>query len=290
MKVEQGSVLTALLGAGFDAVYDDPAYKTLKRIFDGPAWANDLDGTLAAQQPQFFTSALRYAENHDEVRLAARGEWGGIGMDVGRAVSGVLFGISRGPVLIYSGQEVGEPADGVAGFGGGNGRTTIFDYWAMPEFAKWVNGHRYDGARLSPQQRSLRDFYGRLLAACDAPAFRHGEFFSLNGVNTWNPDFGRLAGDPASGHWLCAYLRIPNSEHAPFLVIANLHRSETFRNVRVRLSDEARHALGAINGDLLLQDRVGELPPVRCAAQEALEHGFLIPELPPLTPSYFEIQ
>jgi glycosidase len=290
MKVEQGNVLTALLSAGFDAVYDDPAYKTLKRIFDGPAWANDLDGTLAAQLPQFFTTALRYAENHDEVRLAAHGEWGGFGMEVGRAVSGVLFGISRGPVLIYSGQEVGEPADGIAGFGVGNSRTTIFDYWSMPEFAKWVNDHRYDGARLSPQQRSLRDFYGRLLAACDAPAFREGNFFPLNGANTWNPEFGRLAGDPASGHCLYAYLRIPNSEHAPFLVIANLHRSETFRNVRIRLSDEARNALGAIDRNLLLQDRIGGLPSLRCAAQEALEHGFLIPELPPLTSAYFEIQ
>jgi glycosidase len=290
MKIEQGNVPTALLSAGFDAVYDDPSYKALKRIYDGPAWANDLDGTLAAQQPQFFTSALRYVENHDEVRLAAHGEWGGIGMDVGRTVSGVLFGISRGPVLIYSGQEVGEPADGVAGFGGGNGRTTIFDYWSMPELAKWVNDHRYDGARLSPQQRSLREFYGRLLGAFNAPAFCDGEFFPLNGANVWNPEFGRIAGEQASGHWLCAYLRIPAPEHAPFLVVVNLHRSETFRKVRVQLSAEARRALDLLDGNLLLQDRVSELPPMRCTAQEALEHGFQIPELPPLTSAYFEIQ
>ncbi len=290
MKVERGNVLAALLGAGFDAVYDDPAYKTLKRIYDGPAWANDLDGTLAAQHPDVFRKALRYAENHDEVRLAGRGEWGGIGMDIGRAVSGVLFGISRGPVLLHSGQEIGEPADGIAGFGGGNARTTIFDYWSMPEFTKWVNGHRYDGARLSPQQRSLREFYGRLLAACDAPAFRDGEFFPLNGANTQNPEFGRIAGDPASGHWLYAYLRIPTPEHAPFLVVVNLHRSETLRNVRILLSDEARSALAPLNASLLLQDRVGELTPLRCAAQEVLEHGFLLPSLPPLSPAYFEMQ
>ena len=290
MKVERGDMLAALLRAGFDAGYDDPSYKTLKRIYDGPAWANDLDATLAAQHPDVFRNALRYAENHDEVRLAASNEWGGIGMEVGRAVSGILFGISRGPVLIYSGQEVGEPADGIAGFGGGNARTTIFDYWSMPEFAKWVNGHRYDGARLSPQQRSLREFYGRLLAICDAPAFRDGEFFPLNGANTQNPDFGRIADDPASGHWLFAYLRIPAPEYAPFLIVVNLHRSETFRNVRILLSDEARSALAPLNASLLLQDRVGELTPLRCAAQEVLEHGFLLPSLPPLSPAYFEMQ
>jgi glycosidase len=290
MKVEQGDVLASLLHAGFDAVYDDPSYKALKRIYDGPAWANDLDGTLAAQRPETFRSALRYAENHDEVRLAAHSEWGGIGMEVGRAVSGVLFGISRGPVLLYSGQEVGEPADGVAGFGGGNARTTIFDYWSMPEFVKWVNEHRYDGGRLSPQQRSLREFYGRLLAACAAPAFRDGEFFPLNGTNTWNPEFGRIGGEPASGHWLYAYLRVPGPEHAPFLVVVNLHRSETFRNVRILLTSEARGALGSLNGNMLLQDCVSEAPPVPFVPSEVLDNGFLIPELPPLTPAYFALQ
>ena len=290
MKVEQGNVLTALLAAGFDAVYDDPAYKTLKRIHDGPAWANDLDGTLAAQPAEMFQNALRYAENHDEVRLAGNGEWGGIGMDVGRAVSGALFGISRGPVLLYNGQEVGEPADGIAGFGGGNARTTIFDYWSMPEFAKWVNGHRYDGGRLSPQQRSLRDFYGRLLAACDAPAFCDGDFFPLNGANIWNSDFGRISGEPAGGHWLYAYLRIPGPEHTPFLIVVNLHRSETFRNVRILLSKEARDALSFPREFVVLQDQVGGLPPFRSASGDVLEHGFLIPELPPLASAYFEMR
>ncbi len=297
MKVEHadpaqrvGGILSALLRVGFDAIYDDPSYKTLKRIYDGPAWANDLDGTLAAQHREFFSSALRYAENHDEVRLAARDEWGGIGMEVGRAVSGVLFGISRGPVLLHCGQEVGEPADGVAGFGGGNGRTTIFDYWCMPEFAKWVNGHRFDGARLSAPQQSLRSFYGRLLGASGAPAFRDGDFIPLNRANTGNAEFGRIEGEPASGHWLYAYLRIAAAENAPFLVLVNLHRSTTFRNVRVLLSDAARNALSHLHGTLLLQDRVSGLAPLRVASHELLAGGLVIPELPPLTPAYFEIR
>jgi glycosidase len=290
MKVERGNVLTALLRAGFDAVYDDPSYKTLKRIYDGPSWANDLDATLAAQPAEFFSTALRYAENHDEVRLAARGEWGGIGMEIGRAVCGVLFGISRGPLLLYHGQEVGEPAEGVAGFGGGSGRTTIFDYWAMPELAKWVNSHRYDGARLSPLQRSLRAFYGRLFAVCGEPAFRNGAFIPLNGANVPNPTFGRIEGEPASGHWLYAYLRVPGTDAHPFLVIVNLHGSTTFRDVRVLLSDEARTALGKMSGPLLLEDRVSGLAPLRVAASEVLVDGFTLPELPPLKSGYFEIR
>ena len=297
MKVESADralrdagALAALLRAGFDATYDDPSYKALKRIYDGPAWANDLDGTLASQRPEFFSDALRYGENHDEVRLAGRGHWGGGGMDVGRAVCGVLFGISRGPVLLYHGQEVGEPADGSEGFGGDDARTSIFDYWSMPEFAKWVNNHRYDGARLSPQQRRLREFYGRLLATCGAPAFRDGAFFPLNGANISNAEFGRIESEPASGHWLYAYLRIAAPGDAPFLVVVNLHRSVTFRNVRILLSDEARAALAPMSGALAIEDRVGGLSPMRIAAHELLAHGITIPELPPLTPAYFEMR
>lgn len=294
MKVEGGydlvahfkNVMIELLNAGFDAVYDDPAYKALKRIYDGPAWANDLDATLAAQGPYVFPQSLRYAENHDEVRLAGKGEWGGIGMEVGRPVSGILFGISRGPVLLCGGQEVGEPADGAEGFGGDDARTTIFDYWSMPELAKWVNGHRYDGGRLSPQQKELRAFYGRLLKACGEPAFCDGEFFPLNGANKDNADFGRL-GEHASGHWLHAFLRATRASH--YLVIANLHRYETMHGIRIRLSDEARAALGATGVALHFTDKVGALQPFSAALPEIDGRGIPIPDLPPLSVSYLEI-
>ncbi len=295
MKVEGGyellahfhNVMIELLNAGFDAVYDDPAYKTLKHIYDGPAWANDLDGVLAAQGPYVFPGSLRYAENHDEVRLAGKGNWGGIGMEVGRPVSGILFGISRGPVLLYSGQEVGEPADGEEGFGGDDARTTIFDYWSMPEMVKWVNGHRYDGARLSPPQKELRAFYGRLLHTCGEPAFRDGEFFPLNAANKDNAAFGRL-GEQASGHWMYAYLRsTPGS--APYLVAANLHRSEGMREVRIQLSAEAQDALSHIDGECVLSDEVGGLPAILTTFGELKTNGVLIPALPHLSVSYFKV-
>lgn len=283
-----GGTLDALLRAGFDSIYDDPAYKLVKRIYDGPAWANDLDSTLLARDTGFFSAALRYGENHDEVRLAGGGEWASIGMDVGRAVCGVLFGISRGPTLLLCGQEVGEPAEGTEGFGKNDARTTIFDYWCMPEFAKWVNGHRYDGGRLSPEQQSLRAFYGRLNAACAAPAFREGAFVPLNGANTENPDFGRLEGEPASGHWLYAYLRIPKS-NPPFLVVVNLHRHMTFQNVRVLLSEEARELFPLGGLTLVFSDCVGETGTHRMTAETAIASGFLVPKLPPLTPAYLKI-
>jgi hypothetical protein len=64
-----------------------------------------------------------------------------------------------GPVLLLNGQEVGEPGAQAEGYQLADGRTTVFDYWAMPEFVKWVNGGRYDGGGLSKAQLALRQFY-----------------------------------------------------------------------------------------------------------------------------------
>ena len=153
-KLADGNVLDALLQAGFDAVYDDPSYDVLLGLHDAGKWCNDLDPlTFTGER---FHCSLRYGENHDEVRLASPKEWGGLGMKVGRPVCAVLFALGRGPVMVYHGQETGEPAAGVEGFGGDDARTSIFDYWSMPEFQKWFNGGRCDGGRLSEEQRALR--------------------------------------------------------------------------------------------------------------------------------------
>ncbi|MFL6590291.1 MAG: alpha-amylase family glycosyl hydrolase, partial [Chthoniobacterales bacterium] len=168
----RGNVLFDLLNAGFNAVYDAPVYRALKRIYDGSGWANDIDREIG--DDFIFHNSVRYAENHDEVRLAAPGEWGEVGMDVGRPVTAILAGLSRGAMMVYNGQEVGEPGAATEGFGGDDSRTSIFDYWSMPEMAKWVNDHAYDGARLSPEQKNLRSFYARLLNIAGEAAFRSG--------------------------------------------------------------------------------------------------------------------
>lgn len=290
MKVPGGDVLTALLAAGFDAVYDDPSYKVLKGIYDGPKWANDLDAVVG--DDALFHRALRYAENHDEVRLAGTGQWGGVGMEVGRAVSAVLFGLSRGPVLVYSGQEVGEPAHGAEGFGGDDARTTIFDYWAMPELAKWVNGHRYDGGQLSAAQKKLREFYARLLALVGEPAFRDGECFRLNYANHGNEHFGRVAGETSGGHWVYAYLRFDPASGQRFLVLANLQPHETLHEVQVRLPREAVAFL-EISADSALRpvERLAETQSALTLANAG--DGAVnarAAELPPLTAFYVELR
>ncbi len=290
MKVGRGNVMHDLLRAGFDAVYDDPAYKILKGLYDGGKWANDLEAV--ASDAFVFERSLRYAENHDEVRLAGANQWGGIGPAVGRPVAAILYGLSRGPVVLYSGQEVGEPAAGAEGFGGDDARTTIFDYWSMPELVKWVNGHRYDGGRLSPDQQELRAYYSRLLAVVGEPAFRDGAFFGLNPANLWNARFGRLSGETASGHWLYAFLRSDVASGQRFLVVANLHREAILRDVRVRLPADALTFL-RLDPDHPPQLREHlspsqQIPVVTFDADRCMVAQFS--EIAPLTTSYLELQ
>jgi len=288
----KASVLFDLLNAGFDAVYDAPVYRALKRIYDGSGWANDIDREIA--DAFICHNSVRYAENHDEVRLAAPSEWGGVGMEVGRPVSAILYGMSRGVIMLYNGQEVGEPGAGAEGFGGDDARTSIFDYWSMPELVKWVNGHRYDCGRLSPDQKALRAFYSRLVNLVGEPAFQDGEFFPLNPANHDNPAFGRLAGDQASGHWLYAFLRYDRSTQQRFLVLANLHPITPMRDVRVLLPASAAQFLDLIetaNSKILLRDRLepASSSEIRTTVTEALGAGIPVSEIPPLTPLYLEI-
>ena len=287
----KGNVMFDLLNAGFNAVYDAPVYRALKRIYDGSGWANDIDREIA--DGFICHNSVRYAENHDEVRLAASSEWGGVGMEVGRPVSAILYGMSRGVIMLYNGQEVGEPAASAEGFGGDDARTSIFDYWSMPELAKWVNGHRYDGGRLSPKQRALRAFYGRLVNLVGEPAFQDGEFFPLNAANHDNPGFGRFPDEQASGHWLYAFLRYDRSTQQRFLVLANLHPTSPLQEVRVRFPEAAIHFLDLNENagrKIEFSDRLGSArgSEISSTVAEALGAGIPISEIPPLTPLYLE--
>ena len=290
----QSNVMFDLLDAGFNAVYDDPTYRAIKKIYEGPGWANDIDG--ARPYDFIFENSLRYSENHDEVRLAAKTQWGGLGMKVGVPVSAILYGLSRGPIMVYNGQEVGEPGEGVEGFGGNDARTSIFDYWSMPELVKWVNDHNYDGKRLSPEQRDLRSFYSRLVNLTSEPAFRDGIFIGLNAANRDNPAYGRLQNEQPSGHWLYSFLRYDLNTGQRFLVVVNLNPTTTLQGIRIILPDSVIKSLGLDsqyrNSDLRLIDRLAakEGTTANSTVAEATEHGIPLNEIQPLASCYFELK
>ena len=287
-KLTDGHVLDELLNCGFNAVYDDPSYDVLEGIYDAGKWANDLDPlTFTGKR---FHRSLRYAENHDEVRLASPHVWGGHGMKVGKPVSAVLFSMGRGPVMLYHGQEVGEPAHGEEGFGGDDSRTTIFDYWSMPEFSKWINGGKCDGGRLSDEQKSLREWYGKLIRATQCRAFTAGEFYGLNHANKQNPAFGRVDHEDFSGHWLYAFLRRDTKTGQAFLVVANFHTSQTLRGVKVRIPYDARMFVGRSSDEVwAFADRL-DSDWRGTAGGDGLERdGLALPDMPPCSALLLEI-
>ena len=288
MKLTEGNVLDELIAAGFDAVYDDPAYDLCMGLYDdfaGFKWANDLDSLIFPGTR--FHHSLRYAENHDEVRLASPLEWAGIGREVGRPVTAALFGLGRGPLMIYCGQEVGEPAIGAEGFAGDDGRTSIFDYWSMPEFQKWVNGGKYDGGRMSTGQKELRAWYSRLINVVSEPAFTQGDFYGLNHANRENVNFGRMEGETCSGHWLYAYLRRDAGSGQVFLVVVNFSPREAMDSIKLRIPMDAVGWAG-LNGRIEARERLCDSWKSEMSVEE-FEHGWELPPLEPLSARMIEI-
>lgn len=220
MKLCRGDVHAELLAAGFRAVYDSGSYRALNSIFEGCGWANDLDSVNHAHLP-LAARGLRYLENHDEPRLAAPAHWGGLGAEVAPALMVAQFAATTGLVLFYNGQEVGERADGPGGYGGDNGRTSIFDYTCLPRLQRWANRGRFDGALLSADELALRNFCSRLLPLLQHPALSRGDFYGLNWANQQTPGYGRDEGDPVAGHRLYAFLRYNSRARSTVLAVCN---------------------------------------------------------------------
>jgi len=287
-KLTDKDVIDELLKAGFDGPYEHPTYKILQGIYEEGKWANDIDQESFSGER--FHQCIRYIENHDEVRIANPGHWGGQGMLAGRPAAAVMFGMSRASIMLYAGQEIGEPAIGAEGFSGDDGRSSIFDYTSMPEFQKWVNGGEYDGEELSAEQRGLREWYADLLKVLKEPAFTHGEYFGLNYANLENEYFGRCEGETVSGHWIFAFLRSDPASGQVFLGVANFHPSE-YLSVKVRIPAEALEFVG--RGKTMgfrFVGRFGDDSNLESDADDLVGEGLDLGKIGPLNACYYELK
>ena len=128
---------------------------------------------------------LNFLENHDEQRFASP-QYAG---DARRVMPSLVVSsmINTGPMMIYGGQELGEPALDSEGYSGYDGRTTIFDYWSIPSVRAHLNGGKCNGV-LPDDIVRLRDSYARVLKLCnEEPAISCGRFFDLMYANYDNP-------------------------------------------------------------------------------------------------------
>ncbi len=287
-KLTDQDVIEALLHAGFDGAYEHPTYKILQGIYESGKWTNDLDGELFSGRR--FHQCIRYLENHDEVRIANPQHWGGQGMKVGKPAAAVMFGMSRASIMFYNGQEIGEPAIGAEGFSGDDGRTSIFDYTAMPEFQKWVNRGKFDGGELSTEQKQLRHWYSDLLNLLREPAFERGEIFGLNYANHENDNFGRCEGESVSGHWIYAFLRHDNKSGQVFLCVANFHPDRDLA-VKVRFTEDALAFIGMASSDKFSWlGRLGCSIEMRVSGESMLSEGLELGKLPSCGACYYELK
>ncbi|MDE6692957.1 MAG: alpha-amylase, partial [Muribaculaceae bacterium] len=172
---------------GFDYLYDKVnLYDTLHGIETSDVSAANL--TSCWQTVEGISgNMLNFLENHDEVRYASPAFAGKAeNVTAPLVVSSMM---NTGPMMIYSGQELGEDAAGATGYSGDDGRTSIFDYCVIPTLRQWLNKGACDGSLTAAQQR-LRDTYTRVLTLCNQEkAISDGAFFDLMYVNYNNPHF-----------------------------------------------------------------------------------------------------
>ena len=255
-KLTHGNVLEALLENGFDTVYDSCSYELVKNIVENDLNVTELDTLLWA--PKRLEKMLRYGENHDEVRLCSSHHWGGNGAKMGKVVTAFLSAVGPSPFMLYNGQEVGEVGDGAEGFAQDDGRSSIFDYGSLPALSQWVNKGAYDGAQLTEEQSTLRNWYGEWLVLMNKPAFVRGGVYGLNSANFENPSF--KAGNEAIAHSIYAFLRHDRKSNEAFLVVLNFNPNHSASNLEVVIPRGAMDWMQAkvVNANRLI---IGDLAP-----------------------------
>ena len=163
-----------------DYLYDKvETYDKLKDIIRGkssPDGLSDIQKGMADIEHHM----LHFLDNHDEQRLASP-EFAGT-PERGKPLMVVSTTLSTSPTMIYFGQEVGEAGNEDAGFGK-RSRTSIFDYIGVPNHQKWMNDGKFDGGQLSDSEKTLRDFYKRLLNFSLKSSALMGSFQEIQSVN-----------------------------------------------------------------------------------------------------------
>lgn len=214
----------------FDYLYDKVGlYDTLRAVICGQAPASNIPACWQSLEG-IQSHMLNFLENHDEQRLASDF----FAKDPSAGISGLMVSalMNTNPMMIYSGQELGEKGMDEEGFSGIDGRTTIFDYWSVSTLRNWKNGGKYDGGKLTEKQKQLRQQYAAILnIAKNEPAITQGSFFDLMYTNEKNRFFNNRN--------QYAFLRKHKNE--VILVVANFTHSE--QNVWVNIPEDAFKAL-----------------------------------------------
>ncbi|WP_460674708.1 alpha-amylase family protein [Larkinella ripae] len=220
----------------FDYLYDKVGlYDALRELMEGRGSVEKITRVWQQESGDYANHMLRFLENHDEQRIASRF----FAHDPWTAVPAMTLSatLHTGPLMIYFGQELGVNPTQAEGFQGEDGRTTIFDYWGIPEYQAWTNASggesaRFDGGKLNANQKELRKFYQQLNQLVNGShAIRTGGFYDLQYANSTG------GYDP---HRLYGYLR--HSSQQKLLIVCNFDKEKPAKTT-VRIPAEAWKAM-----------------------------------------------
>lgn len=231
----------------FDYLYDKVnLYDTLKGI--------ECNNTSAAQLSSCWQrvdgmgdSLLNFLENHDEVRFASREYADNPAKVIPYLVTSAMM--SRGPFMIYYGQELGEMARDNEGFAGNNNRSSIFDYWSYDTLRRWYDNGKCSIRKLTSHERWLRSVYSKVLNLCNqVDAIKDGNFFDLMYMNLRNPDF--------NPHKQFAFLRYTDKQR--YLFVVNFDSKPA--SIGITISDLAFDMAQIEEGIYQINDMLWSLP------------------------------
>ncbi len=183
-----GSLSKYVSIANFDFIYDKVSlYDTLRAVTCGNDSATAI--TRCWQRTgDVGNNLLHFMENHDEQRIAS--SFFADSAEKGRPSMIVSACFDTCPVMIYSGQELGERGMESEGFSGCDGRTSIFDYWSVDTLQRWYNNGKFNYTLLTKEEKELRNFYSLLLKICTTEkSISRGKFFDLMYVNPYSSEF-----------------------------------------------------------------------------------------------------
>lgn len=210
----------------FDYLYDKVGlYDVVRDVACGYRPSSDITFTLneVGDIQQYM---LNFLENHDEQRLASDYFLGNPKKGLAALILTAFIGTN--PVMVYFGQELGERGMEKEGFSGKDGRTTIFDYWALDKISRWNNNGKWDETLLTKEEKKLRKAYSSILQLCNQEsALKEGKIFDLMYANYDNPEFNSTK----------KYAFLRGDSNSLLLVVVNFNDVDSI--VKVNIPDEA---------------------------------------------------
>lgn len=225
-----------------DYLYDKvQLYDTLKYVMQGHGSTYNIP-PIQEDLKDIEHHMLHFLENHDEQRIASPDFAGNA--EKGKPAMVVSATISTSPTMVYFGQEFGEKAEEDLGFGDPT-RTSIFDYGSVPSVVRWVNNKQFDGGQSTEDEKSLRDFYKRLLNFTINSDALMGDYQDLQHYNQQHTDW--------YNDKVLSFARW--SEDEKLIIISNFNAENTY-GFELQLPEDLVSKLELKDGDYQVEDQL----------------------------------